>query len=97
MVKFSGYGLIIVIIDYFGGLVLLSRLSPYLFNTEKQQYIALLLFHIIVTCINFFFSKYLNRKEAKHTVYGLKLEKAVLFVGLIFLPFIIMMGKDTIY
>lgn len=97
MIQFSGYGLIIVVIDYFGGLVLLSKLSPYFFNSEKQQYIAILLFHIIVSCINFFFSKYLNRKEVRHTVYGLRLEKVVLFVGVIFLPLIIMMGKDIIY
>ncbi len=97
MIQFSGYGIIIVVIDYFGGLVLLSKLSPYLFNGERQQYTALLLFHIIVSCINFFFSKYLNRKEVRHTVYGLRLEKVVLFIGLIFLPLIIMMGKDIIY
>ncbi len=97
MIQFSGYGLIIVVIDYFGGLALLSKFSPYLFNSEKQQYIAILLFHIIVSCINFFFSKYLNRKEVRHTVYGLRLEKVVLFVGVIFLPLIIMMGKDIIY
>lgn len=97
MINFRGYGLIIVVADYFGGLFLLSKLSPYLFETEKQQYIALLLFHIAVTVINFFLSKYLNRKEAKHTVYGLRLEYAVLFVGLIFLPLIIMMCKGIFY
>lgn len=97
MIQFSGYGLIIVIVDYFGGLALLSKLSPYLFKTEKAQYIAILLFHIVITCINFFLSKYLNRKEVKHTVYGLKLEHVVLFVGMIFLPLIIMMCKDVLF
>ena len=97
MIQFTGYGFIIVVIDYFGGLVLLSKLSPYLFKTEEQQYLAFLSFHIIIFCINFFLSKYLNRKEVKHTVYGLRLEKLVLFVGIIFLPLIIMMGKDIIY
>ena len=97
MVQFRGYGLTVVVIDYFGGLVLLSKLSPYLFKTEKQQYIALLLFHVIITGINFFLSKYLNRKEVKHTVYGLRLEYAVLFVGIILLPLIIMMCKDVLY
>lgn len=96
MVQFRGYGLIIVVIDYFGGLVLLSKLSPYFFKTEKHQYIALLLFHIIITGINFFLSKYLNRREVKHTVYGLKLEYVVLFAGVIFLPLIIMMCKDVL-
>ncbi|AVM69763.1 hypothetical protein C3V36_11240 [Lachnospiraceae bacterium oral taxon 500] len=97
MVQFSGYGLIIVVIDYFGGIFLLSKISPYLFKTEKGQYIALLLFHIIITCINFFLSKYLNRKEVRHTVYGLRLETVVWIVGLIFLPIIMMMGKGIIY
>lgn len=97
MINFSGYGLIIVVADYFGGLVLLSRLSPCLFKTEKQQYIALLLFHIVITGINFCFLKYLNRKEVKHTVYGLRLEYVVLFVGILFLPLIIMMCKDVLY
>ncbi len=97
MVQFSGYGLIIVIVDYFGGIALLSKLSPYIFKTEALQYVALLLFHIVITCINFFFSRYLNRKEVKHSVYGIRLEKVVLFVGVIFLLFIIMMGRDIIY
>lgn len=95
--RFSGYGLIIIVIDYFGGLVILSKLISYLFKTERWQYIVLLLFHIIITFINFFLIKYLNRKEVKHTVCGLKLEKVVLFVGGIFLLFIVMMGKDIIY
>lgn len=97
MINFSGYGLIIVVVDYFGGLVLLSKLSTYLFETEKQQYTALLLFHIVDTGINFFLSKYLNRKEVKHTVYRLRLEYVVLFVGIIFFPLIIMMCKDILY
>lgn len=97
MISFSGYGLIVVIADYFGGLFLLSKLSPYFFKTEKQQYIALLLFHLAITGINFFFSKYLNRKEVKHTVYGLRLEVVVLCVGIIFLPLIILMCKDVLY
>ena len=97
MINFSGYGLIIVVVDYFGGLVLLSKISPYLFETEKQQYTALLLFHIIITVINFFLSKYLNRKEVKHTVYGLSLEYVVLCVGIIVLPLIIMMGKGVLF
>lgn len=97
MINFRGYGLIIVVADYFGGLVLLSKLSPYLFSTERQQYVALLLFHIIITGINFFLLKYLNRKEAKHTVYGLRLEYIVLFIGIIFLPLIVVMCKDVLY
>lgn len=97
MIQFRGYGLIVVVIDYFGGLVILSKLSSYFFKTEKQQYIALLSFHIIITGINFFLSKYLNRKEVKHTVYGLKLEYVVLFVGVILLPLIIMMSKDVLF
>ena len=49
MIQFSGYGLIIVVLDYFGGIFLLSQLSPYLFKTFKEQYIALFFFHIIIT------------------------------------------------
>ena len=95
--SFKGYGIIIVVADYFGGLVILSKLSPYLFKAEKQQYIALLLFHIIITGINFFLLKYLNRNEVKHTVYNMRLEYGVLFVGIIlFLP-IFMICKDALY
>ncbi|QRG87411.1 hypothetical protein [Bulleidia sp. zg-1006] len=97
MINFSGYGLIIVVVDYFGGLLLLSKLSPYLFKMEKQQYTALLLFHIAITGINFFLSKYLNRKEVKHTVYGMRLEYVILFIGIIVLPLIIMMCKEVLY
>lgn len=97
MISFRGYGIIIVVADYFGGLALLSKLSPYLFKAERQQYIALLLFHIIITGINFFLSKYLNRNEVKHTVYNIRLEYVVLFVGIIlFLP-VFMMCKDVLY
>ncbi len=97
MINFSGYGLIIVVVNYFGGLLLLSKLSPYLFKMEKQQYTALLLFHIAITGINFFLSKYLNRKEVKHTVYGMRLEYVILFIGIIVLPLIIMMCKEVLY
>ena len=97
MISFKGYGIIIVMADYFGGLVILSKLSPYLFKIEKQQYIALLLFHIIITGINFFLLKYLNRNEIKHTVYNMRLEYVVLFVGIIlFLPNF-MICKDALY
>ena len=97
MISFKGYGIIIVVADYFCGLVILSKLSPYLFKIEKQQYIALLLFHIIITGINFFLLKYLNRNEVKHTVYNMRLEYVVLFVGIIlFLP-IFMICKDALY
>lgn len=94
MIRFRGYGLFIVIIDYLGALLILSKFSPNLFKTDRQQYIALLLFHIIITGINFFLSKYLNRKEVKHTVYELRLEYVVLILGIILLLPIIMMGKE---
>lgn len=97
IINFSGYGLIIVVIDYFGGLVLLSKLSPLFFQTKKQQYIALVLFHILITGFNFLLSRYLNRKEVKHTVYGLRLEKVILFVGFILLPILVLMGKDIVF
>ena len=54
MVIFSGYGLVIVLMDYFGGIFLLSKLSPYLFTTEKQQYLALIAFQVIITFINYY-------------------------------------------
>lgn len=97
MIIFSGYGIIFVLLDYFGGLFLVSKLSPYFFKTEKQQYIVLLLFHTAITFINFLLSKYLNRKELKHTVYELRLEYFILFVGIIFLILIIMMCKGVLY
>lgn len=97
MINFSGYGLIIVVVDYFGGLVLLSKLSPLFLQTEKQQYIALLLFHILITGFNYLLFRFLNKKEVKHTVYDIRLEKAVLIVGLIFLPILFLMGKDIVY
>ncbi len=97
MINFEGYGFLIVVMDYFGGLVLLSKLSPYLFHSEKQQYLALVLFHIGITCVNYLLARYLNRDGAEHTVYGARLENAVLAVGLIFMPIVILMGKGTLY
>lgn len=38
MIIFSGYGIIFVLLNYLGGLFLFSKLSPYFFKTEKQQY-----------------------------------------------------------
>ena len=35
MISFRGYGIIIVVTNYFGGLVVLSKLSPYIFKAEK--------------------------------------------------------------
>lgn len=97
MVIFSGYGLIIVLMDYFGGIFLLSKLSPYLFATEKQQYLALIAFHVIITFINYYLARFLNRKEIRHTVYGGKLEMVVLIAGVACMALILMMSKDILY
>ena len=37
MISFSGYGLIIVLVDYFGGLFLLSKLSPYFLRRKNNS------------------------------------------------------------
>ncbi|MDO4766471.1 MAG: hypothetical protein Q4A29_10440 [Eubacteriales bacterium] len=50
-----------------------------------------------MTALNYLLTKYLNRKEIKHTFYEIRLENVVLIVGLIFLPILLLMGKDTIY
>lgn len=97
MIQFRGYGLFIVFVDYFGGLFALNQFGPTYLNTEKQQYLALLLFHIIISAVNFFFARFLNRKGVKHTFFELSLEKFVLVVGLIFLPIVILMGRGVIY
>lgn len=97
MINFEGYGFLIVVMDYFGGLVLLSKLSLHLFRSEKEQYLALILFHIGITCANYLLARYLNRDGAKHTVYGARLENTVLAVGLIFLPVVILMGRGVLY
>lgn len=97
MLSFTGYGLLIVVVDYLGGLVLLSELALRFALTEKQQYIGLVIFHVVITLVNFLLAKYLNRKDVKHTVFGMRLETVVWVVGIILLPLIIMMGKDVIY
>lgn len=97
MIIFSGYGFLVILINYFGGLILCSKLSPYFFKTYKQQYLILLLFHVVITCINFSLAKYLNRKEIKHTLYEIRIENIVFIMGLILLVLIIMMGKNIIY
>lgn len=97
MINFSGYGLIIVLVDYFGGLALLSRYSPYFLKSEKKQYLVLLMFHVLITCFNFFMGRYLNKNGVRHTVYGIRLEYFVLATGLIVLPLIIGMGRGIVY
>lgn len=97
MIRFRGYGLLIVLADYVGGMTLLSKFAPKIFKTDKQQYIVLFLFHVLITLINFCLIKYLNRKEVKHTIFELKLEIVVLVLGGILLLPLIMMGKDIIY
>lgn len=97
MIIFKGYGLLIVLVDYFGGLALLSQLAPRIFKAEQQQYMLLLVFHVVITLINFFLFRRLNRKEIRHSVYNLRLETAVLILGGILLLPLLMMGKDIIY
>ncbi|MGP1376777.1 MAG: hypothetical protein ACTTKS_04325 [Bulleidia sp.] len=97
MVIFSGYGLFIVLVDYFGGLFLISKFSSYLFTTEKQQYFALIAFHLLITIFNFFLAKYLNREEVRHTVYRIKLETFVLAAGAFLLVPMLLMIKDILY
>lgn len=97
MIVFTGYGLSIVVVNYFGGLVLLSELALQFALTEKQQYVGLVVFHVVITLVNFLLAKYLNRKDVKHTVCGLRVETVVWVVGIILLPPIIMMGKDIVY
>lgn len=89
--------MLIVVADYFGGLALLSKYAPRIFKTDKQQYIAIVVFHVMVTLVNFCLAKHLNRSGAEHTVGGVRLEMVVWVVGLILLLPIVMMGKDIIY
>ena len=95
--SFRGYGLLIVVADYFGGLVLLSKYASQIFKTDKQQYMTIVVFHVVITLVNFCLAKYLNRNGAEHTVGGVRLETVVWVVGLILLLPIAMMGKDIIY
>lgn len=95
--SFKGYGLLIVVADYFAGLFLLSKHASQIFKTDKQQYITIVVFHVAMTLVNFCLAKYLNRNGADHTVGGVRLETVVWVVGLILLLPIVMMGKDIVY
>ena len=97
MIRFKGYGFLIVAADYFGGLALLSKYGPRFFRTDRQQYIAIVVFHAAMTLANFCLAKYLNRGAAYHTVYGIRLETVVWVVGAILLLPILLMGKDIVY
>lgn len=89
--------MLIVLADYFGGLVLLSKYASQIFKTDKQQYMTIVVFHVVIMLVNFCLAKYLNRNGAKHTVSGVRLETVVWVVGLILLLPIVMMGKDIVY
>lgn len=97
IINFRGFGFPLVLFNYIGGLFLLNKIIPQFLHTYKEQYLALLVFHIAMTALNYLLTKYLNRKEIKHTFYEIRLENVVLIVGLIFLPILLLMGKDTIY
>lgn len=95
MLRFKGFGLVLVCAIYFGGLFLISHAVSHF--GVKEQYIILIVFHVFGSCVNYFLAYFLNRKEVKHTVFELRLEVVVLFVA-IFLSFLLaFMVKGILY
>ena len=97
MLQFRGFGFALVCTIYFGGLFWMSKLVLYLGLKEKEQYVLLIIIHIFLSIINYFISRFLNRKEIKHTVFELKLETVVLFVAFLLSVFVVLMSKGVLY
>lgn len=95
MLVYRGYGVFIVLLDYFMGIYLGTKFLPSFLPTEKQQYIALIVYQVVITLINFCLAKFLNREEVKHTVYGGKLETVVLIGGAAGMLLILLMAKEV--
>lgn len=83
MVPFTGWGLLYVLVIYLGGIALMGRLPFVRALPFSSQMILVAIAHVVLSCINYFLAKYLNRHEVKHTVAGMRLEKIVFYVSLI--------------
>lgn len=85
MIPIQGLGLLYVMVIYIGGMSLISKLPFIGSQSSKVQIIVILISHIILSTINYFLSRFLNRSGVKHSVGGLRLEKFIFFLSLIFL------------
>lgn len=97
MLQFRGFGLALVCAIYFSGLYCMSKVVSYFSLKEKEQYIILIVVHISLSLINYFFAHFLNKKEIKHTVFELRLEIIVLFFAGLAGVLIALMAKGILY
>ncbi|WP_067143308.1 hypothetical protein [Oceanivirga salmonicida] len=97
MISFTGIGFPLIIFIYFGGIFLVGQLIRNFNLSYNMQNILLIITHLSLILINYFIAKLLNRKEVKHTVFEARLEKVVLFFGLITSFLIIMMVGISVY
>lgn len=85
MIPVQGLGLLYVMIIYIGGMSLISKLPFIASQSSKVQIIVILISHIILSTINYFFLRFLNRNGVKHSVGSLRLEKFIFVLSFIFL------------
>ena len=91
MIPIQGLGLFYVMVIYIGGMYLISKLPFISSQSSKVQIIVILISHIILSTINYFLSRFLNRNGVKHSVAGARLENAVIALSLILLFVICLM------
>ncbi len=91
MVPVEGAGFALTILIYFGGLFAASKISLFFGIQHKTQVLLLIVVHFALSALNYMLARTLNKKEVRHTVAGLRLEKVILFLTLIFTPLILMM------
>ncbi|KGN90205.1 hypothetical protein HQ45_05275 [Porphyromonas crevioricanis] len=91
MIPFTGPGIILVLVVYFGGILLVGKL-PFVSSLPfKTQVLLVLLTHVVLSVVNYFLAKFLNRNGVKNTVASLRLEKVVLFMSIVFSFIILLM------
>ncbi|MGF7109485.1 hypothetical protein [Treponema pedis] len=91
MIYGRGLGLFYVTVIYIGGMSLISKLPFIGSQSGRVQIIVVLISHIILSSINYFLARFLNRNGVKHSVAGLRLEKVIIFLGLLLLFVIVLM------
>ncbi len=97
MIRFKGFGLILITAVYFGGLRAGSLIASSLALGDKVQYLLLVFAHIFLTAFNYLTARFLNRNGIKHSVFDIKLETIVLAVGGILTLPILMMAKGVLF
>ena len=89
MISGRGYGMFVVMGVYLFFFVMLSLFGPT--SGRIAEIMAIIVALTLATSISFFIAKWLNRDGSRHTVYDMRLEKAVLAFGVVLVSLALLM------